>query len=103
MRKFAFWLFLCVMCTMGAGVSWGAGEVSSPLLVGGSFSTQVTNSSQTRVFDQEARDAEITSLREKLRDGQYNDVVLRINYLTAKNYVDDRFYLLLAIAFERIM
>ncbi len=85
---------------MGAGVSWGAGEVSSPLLVGGSFSTQVTNSSQTHVFDQEARDAEITSLREKLRDGQYNDVVLRINYLTAKNYVDDRFYLLLAIAFD---
>ncbi len=101
MRNFVTLLFLMGIC---AGISWG--EISStspaavPLLVGGSFSTQVTNTAQTNVFDQEARDAEIASLREKLRNAQYDDVILRINHLTANNRMDDRFYLLLAIAYD---
>ena len=42
----------------------------------------------------------LAALREKLRNGQYTDVINRINYLTANNWVDDRFYLLLAIAYD---
>lgn len=101
MRKFVVVLLLMGMCSLGGWAENAASaSVSAPLLVGGSFSTQVTNSSQINIFDQEARDAEIASLREKLRKGQYEDVILRINYLTANNRVDERFYLLLAIAFD---
>ena len=101
MRKFATFLFLMGMCLLN---SWGA-EASTttaavPLLVGGSFSTQITNSAQVNVFDQVSREEEVVALREKLRNAQYNDVILRINHLTANNRVDERFYLLLAIAFD---
>ena len=83
--------------------SWGATSTqqdASPLLIGGSFSTQVNNVAQNRVFDQKTRDMELASLREKLRNTQYNDVILRINYLMSNNFVDDHFYLLLAIAYD---
>ncbi len=101
MRKFVILLFLLGVCSLG---SWGQDSATSsaaaPLLVGGSFSAQVTDPAQVDVFDQEARDVEIASLREKLRKSQYNDVILRINHLTANNHMDERFYLLLAIAFD---
>lgn len=101
MRKFVILLFLLGVCSLG---SWGqdsaASSAATPLLVGGSFSAQVTDPAQADVFDQEARDVEIASLREKLRKSQYNDVILRINHLTANNHMDERFYLLLAIAFD---
>lgn len=99
MRKALSILFLSMLFVP---VCWGeetaAGE-SAPLLVGGSFSSQVPTA-QARIFDQGTRDAEVAALREKLRNGQYSDVINRINYLTANNRVDDRFYLLLAIAFD---
>lgn len=75
-------------------------QKSSPLLVGGNFSTQSNNSAQTRAFNVEARNAEVANLRQQLRNGKYKEVIKRINALTANNFVDDRFYLLLAIAFD---
>ena len=100
MRKIGIFLFLLIAClSVSQGVESSKGT-TAPLLIGGSFSTQVTDTAHGRAFDQGARDAEVSSLRDKLRDSQYNDVVNRINYLTANNYMDDRFYLLLAIAFD---
>lgn len=72
----------------------------APLLVGGNFSTQASVPNNIHTFDQTTRDNEVASLQEKLRNEQYDDVIKRINYLTAHNWVDDRFYLLLAIAFD---
>ncbi len=72
----------------------------APLLVGGNFSTQATATGNVHAFDQATRDNEVATLQEKLRGEQYEDVVKRINYLMAHNWVDDRFYLLLAIAFD---
>lgn len=102
MKKFA-WIFV-----MFAG--WGLATAApaaapdkagtSPLLIGGSFSTQSNNPAQTRAFDQSARDSEVETLREQLKKGQYTQVLKRINTLTANNFVDDRFYLLLAIAYD---
>ena len=100
MKKFSALFFLMAICVFGSwGVESKTANVSSPLLVGGSFSTQVNATSQN-AFDQAARDEEIASLREKLRNTQYEDVIRRINFLTANNHMDDRFYLLLAIAFD---
>lgn len=97
MRKFCTILLLGIVCAVSG---WAAADAGAPLLVGGSFSTQANTSVQAPVFNQGARDAEVSSLREKLRNEQYADVLKRINYLTANNYVDDRFYLLSAIAFD---
>ena len=79
-----------------------ANPASAPLILGGNFSAQTTPSAQAQIFDKQARDREVELLSEKLRQKQYNDVINRINTLTAKNWVDDRFYLLLALAFDGI-
>ena len=99
MRK--FFTFICFLPIFTA-FAWAAAssDTGAALLVGGNFSTQGTSVTPVQVFNQGARDAEVAALREKLRSEQYNDVINRINYLTAKNHVDDRFYLLLAIAFD---
>ena len=70
-----------------------------PLLVGGSFSSQ-TDPSAAPIFDQAARNAEIAALNNQLKNKQFTDVVKRINELTAQNFLDSRFYLLLAIAYD---
>lgn len=77
----------------------GAAPSSSPLIVGGNFSDK-TNVSKAVVFDTAARDAEINSLNQRLKEKDYTGVIRRINELTAKNLLDKRFYLLLAIAYN---
>ena len=75
-----------------------AGEKAvAPLLVGGNFSTQTSISANTKIFDQRARDAEVASLNEKLKNKQFEEVVKRINELTAKNFLDNRFPFLLRV------
>ncbi len=97
MKKFVLLLLVC--CSWGP--VWAANtQQGAPLLVGGNFSAQSNIPAQTRAFTQDARDGEVFRLREQLRSGQYEDVIKRINTLTANNFVDDRFYLLLAIAFD---
>ena len=98
MKKFVCLLF--VYCLMGPFV-WAANtEQATPLLVGGNFSAQSNTPAKTRAFTQDARDGEVAALREQLRNGHYETAIKRINTLTANNFVDDRFYLLLAIAFD---
>lgn len=97
-----FFILTCFLLVFTA-FAWGANtpsDTGSALLVGGNFSSQGTSAAPARAFDQGTRDAEVAALREKLRNEQYNDVINRINYLTANNHVDERFYLLLAIAFD---
>ena len=101
MRTYVAWMLLTAFCFVN---SWGAGsashEAAAPLLIGGSFSTQVADVAQKDTFNQEVRETEVNLLQGKLRNAQYEDVIRRINYLTANNHLDDRFYLLLAIAFD---
>ena len=95
-------LVLPIFLLLSAWPVWAQNttQTSEPLLVGGNFSAQANVSAQTQVFDQAARDSEVASLEGKLRQSQYEDVIKRINFLTAKNLVDDRYYLRLAIAFD---
>ena len=71
----------------------------TPLLVGGSFSSK-SDFSAAPVFDKEARDAEIASLNQQLKNKQFVNVIKRVNTLTAQNFLDNRFYLILAIAYD---
>lgn len=75
---------------------------ASPIIVGGKFSIQSNVAANTRGFTKEARDAEVTSLREKLQQGKDTEVINRINQLIGNNFVDNRFYLLLAIAYDHL-
>lgn len=72
----------------------------SPLFVGGNFSTQANISSNAKVFNEKARNAEVELLNEKLKNRQFTEVINRINDLTSKNFLDNRFPLLLAIAYD---
>ncbi len=85
------------MC--GAALQAAPGA-SSPLIVGGSFSSQTNAEGPVTVFDQAARNAEVASLNQQLKNKQFSEVVKRINELTARNFIDSRFYLLLAIAYD---
>lgn len=85
---------------LGAGVYAAPESASSPLLVGGNFSTQTNTAAPRPVFDREARNAEVASLNSRLRNRQFDEVITRINQLTAQNFRDNRFYLLLAIAYD---
>ena len=98
MKKFVF--LTLTLCFLGPFAVAANTEQAAPLLVGGNFSAQSNNPAKTRAFTQDARDGEVAALRNQLRNGQYNEVIKRINTLTANNFVDDRFYLLLAIAFD---
>ena len=74
-------------------------QSGAPLTVGGNFSSKVTNN-QAVVFDQRAREAEIAALNARLKNKDFAGTVRRINDLTARNFLDQRFYLLLAIAYD---
>lgn len=93
--------FILIGCLCGWAMSLQAAPdtASAPLLVGGSFSSQTSASSAT-VFDQTARDSEVADLNQRLKKKQFSAVVKRINELTAKKFVDNRFHLLLAIAYD---
>ena len=98
MKKFLLvYLFLVFGVLLGKAANT---QPAAPLIVGGNFSVQTNTSAQTRSFNQDARDIEVNSLQTQLRNEQYSDVIKRINTLTANNLTDDRFYLLLAIAFD---
>ena len=96
-KKLVLWgtLFL-----VGTAVYAAPGTASSPLLVGGNFSTQTNTATPRPVFDRDARNAEVASLNSQLRNKQFEAVITRINQLTAQNFRDNRFYLLLAIAYD---
>ena len=68
--------------------------------MGGNFSAQTNTPSKAEVFNQKARNAEIASLNDKLKNKRFHEVIRRINELTAKNFLDNRFHLLLAIAYD---
>ena len=87
-----FFLFFILCGIAWPGLADNAPKQATPLLVGGNFSVQSNNPVKTRAFDQQARDAEVATLQNKLRNGQYNEVIKRINTLTANNFMDDRFY-----------
>ena len=91
-------LLLITLCWLGAGV-WAAGQNPAPLMVGGKFSDNVSNT-QTVAFDATARDNEIAALNRRLKDKDYAGTIRRINELVSKNFVDKRYYLLLAIAYD---
>lgn len=88
-----------ILCFAAAGFA-ASGDGSAPLLVEGSFSAQTNTPSKAQVFNQKARDAEVATLNEKLRRGQYAEVKQRINQLTSHNFLDTRFHLILALAYD---
>ena len=98
-------LLACCLLSVSAGlfaaprVAVSTAPASAPLLIGGSFSSN-DNIISTPVFDQEARDEEIASLNHQLREKKFTEVISRINELTNQNFLDNRFYLLLAIAYD---
>ena len=106
-RNLVAWLVLgvCAALPLAAQTTSPARQTastqkeSSPLLVGGSFSSK-PNLSVAPVFDQAARDAEVASLNQQIRNKQFVEVVKRINTLTAQNFLDNRFHLLLALAYD---
>ncbi len=81
-------------------VAWAApAQDSTPLMVGGNFSNSV-GTRQQAAFDQETRDAEIDALNERLKNKDFSGALKRINELVSHNFVDKRFYLLQAIAYD---
>lgn len=88
-----------VLLLAGVGVAAPAGS-SAPLIVEGNFSAQTNTPAKAQVFNKQARDAEFLSLNAKLKAHKYTDVVNRINYLTSRNFLDSRFYFMLALAYD---
>lgn len=95
------WIFAVSLFLLGAQLQAAdPTKASSPLIVGGSFSAQANTPQNTNIFDQTARNAEVASLNQQLKNKQFTEAVKRINELTAQNFLDNRFYLLLAIAYD---
>ncbi len=93
-------LLISILFSAVSLVSFAApAQEAAPLLVGGNFS-QSTNTSRSVIFDQNTRDAEIAKLNERLKNKDFVGVTKRINELVSKNFLDKRFYLLLAIAYD---
>ena len=93
-------LLLAAVLLCGAALWAAPAQPSAPLIVGGNFSSQTNLPVQTKVFNQAARNAEIASLNNQLKQKHFTEVIRRINDLTAKNFLDNRFHLLLAIAYD---
>lgn len=100
LRKFLF--ILCLF--LGVTCAWAAsgGQTAAPLMVGGNFSDRISTGTVSKpvLFDAAARDAEIAALNQRLKEKDFQGTINRINDLTAKNLLDKRFYLLLAIAYD---
>ena len=92
-------VFCFALLLAGAGVFAAPAQPGAPLIVGGNFSDRV-NTQQTIIFDQKTRDAEIASLNQRLKNKDFAGTVKRINELASKNFLDQRLYLLLAIAYD---
>ena len=95
MRRYLF-LFVIVLLTT---TTWAADKPASALMVGGNFSSNVSNA-QVAVFDSAARNAEVAALNRRLKEKDFSGTINRINELVSKNRVDKRYYLLLAIAYD---
>ena len=95
---------LLLLCVLGIScVLWAAGtHKPAALMIGGNFSNQVTTGSTTKttVFDSATREAEIAALNQKLKEKDFEGTIQRINALSAKNFIDKRYFLLLAIAYD---
>ncbi len=89
---------LCWALLLAGAVAFAA-PAGAPLIVGGNFSNR-TNTQQAVIFDQKTRDAEIAALNERLKNKDFAGTIERINELASKNFLDQRFYLLLAIAYD---
>ncbi len=101
MLMFKKGILLLVGVLLWGAALWAAPATqNAPLIVGGNFSSQTNTSVQTKVFNQQARNTEIASLNKQLKERRFNEVIRRINELTAKNFLDNRFHLLLAIAYD---
>lgn len=97
-RKLLF--AFCFLFLLAGASLFAQANNAAPLIVGGNFSAQTNVSSSATVFNRDARNAEIAFLNKLLKEGKYNDVIRRINDLSVRNYMDKRFYLLLAIAYD---
>ena len=73
---------------------------STPLFVGGNFSAQANVAADTRAISREVLNQEVSALNELLKKKEFEAVIKRINELTAQNFLDNRFPLLLAIAYD---
>lgn len=91
---------MCGLLLCAVALSAAPAKQGSALLVGGNFSTQTKTLSKVDVFNKKARDGEVSALYEKLKYKKYDEVLSRINTLVGKNFLDNRFHLLLAIAYD---
>lgn len=93
--------YLLLGTVLLAGLTlWAApAQKSAPLIVGGNFSSQMTQGRPV-VFDAAARENEINSLNQRLKNKDFAGVIKRINELASQNFLDKRFYLLLTIAYD---
>ena len=97
-RKYVFFILAVLLLTQPV---WAQRKnAAAPLVVGGNFSEQTAAAHRPEVFDRNARNAEVAALNDLLKNKQYASAIRRINALTAKNFLDKRFYLLLAIAYD---
>lgn len=92
-------LFSSLLALAALAVFAAPARQPAPLIVGGNFSDRMTEG-KPLVFDRAARDAEIASLNQRLKNDDFTGTVKRINELSSKNFLDKRFYLLLAIAYD---
>ena len=99
MLKKALFLLMVALC-LSASAFAAPKNQSAPLLVGGNFSSHATPAPNAAVFNQAARNAEIARLNDLLRQQKFQEAIKRVNDLTAKNFVDNRFHLILAIAYD---
>lgn len=83
----------------GTAVFAAPAQSGAPLMVGGTFS-ESTSATRPLIFDQQARDAEIANLNARLKNKDFAGTIRRINELASQNFLDQRFYLLLAIAYD---
>ncbi len=90
---------IIVLGVLAVGMAYGQTQQPAALMVGGNFSSQVSNE-QALVFDSATRDAEIAALNQRLKEKDFNGTIQRIKELAGKNFVDKRFYLLLAISYD---
>ncbi len=93
-------LLLLLVSLSSTGLFAQSSQPAEPLLIRGSFSTYSNTNANTQVFDKEAREKELKNLRLQLKEGKYQEVISRINSLTANNFLDEHFYILLAIAYD---
>lgn len=99
MNMFRRFLLSLLLLLTGTAVFAAPAQSGAPLIVGGTFS-ESTSAARPLIFDQQTRDAEIANLNERLKNKDFAGTIRRINDLASQNFLDQRFYLLLAIAYD---